>query len=87
MQILENSNIRQAMKILNKFGSKTIIVINNKNKLIGTLSDGDIRRSVIRGFDLESSIKNIYNKKPIFIYEKKIKKNFFKKKNSFNSHC
>ena len=30
MQILENSNIRQAMKILNKFGSKTIIVINNK---------------------------------------------------------
>ena len=62
MQILENSNIRQAMKILNKFASKTIIVINNKNKLIGTLSDGDIRRSVIRGFDLESSIKNIYNK-------------------------
>ena len=92
MQILENSNIRQAMKILNKFGSKTIIVINNKNKLIGTLSDGDIRRSVIRGFDLESSIKNIYNKKPIFIYEneidkKKLRKIFLKKKNSFNSHC
>ena len=85
MQILENSNIRQAMKILNKFGSKTIIVINNKNKLIGTLSDGDIRRSVIRGFDLESSIKNIYNKKPIFIYEneidkKKLRKIFLKKK-------
>ncbi len=85
MQILENSNIRQAMKILNKFASKTIIVINNKNKLIGTLSDGDIRRSVIRGFDLESSIKNIYNKKPIYMYDneidkKKLRKIFLKKK-------
>ena len=39
MQILENSNIRQAMKILNKFGSKTIIVINNKNKLITQFID------------------------------------------------
>ena len=85
MQILVNSNIRQAMKILNKYGSKTIIVINDNNKLIGTLSDGDIRRSVIKGYKLESSIKNIYNKKPIFIYEneidkKKIRKIFLEKK-------
>ena len=85
MQILVNSNIRQAIKILNKYGSKTIIVVNNNNKLIGTLSDGDIRRSIIKGFNLESSISKIYNKKPIFIYEneidrKKIRKIFLKKK-------
>jgi predicted transcriptional regulator len=58
--------------------------IKNK-KLIGTLSDGDIRRSIIKGYNLESSINNIYNKKPIFVYEneidkKKIKKIFLKKK-------
>ena len=85
MQILVNSNIKQAIKILNKYGSKTIIVINDDDKMIGTLSDGDIRRSVIKGFNLESSINNIYNKKPIYIYEneidkKKIRKIFLKKK-------
>ena len=85
MQILVNSNIKQSIKILNKYGSKTIIVINNNNKLIGTLSDGDIRRSIIKGFNLESSINKIYNKKPIFIYEneidkKKIRQIFLKKK-------
>ena len=68
MQILFDSNIRQAMKILNRYGSKTIIVINNNNKLIGTLSDGDIRRSIIKGFNLKSSINSIFNKKAIFIY-------------------
>ena len=85
MQILVNSNIRQAINILNKHGSKTIIVINKSKKLIGTLSDGDIRRSIIKGFNLKSSINNIFNKKPIFIYEnqidkKKIRKIFLEKK-------
>ncbi len=85
MQILINSNIRQAIKILNKYGTKTILVINHNNKLVGTLSDGDIRKSIIKGFDLKSSINNIYNKKPIFIYEneinkKKIRKIFLKTK-------
>ena len=85
MQILVNSNIKQAIKILNKYGTKTIIVVNYNKKFVGTLSDGDIRKSIIKGFNLESSINNIYNKKPIFLYEneidkKKNKKNFFKKK-------
>ena len=85
MQILVNSNIKQAIKILNKHGSKTIIVVNHNKKLVGTLSDGDIRKSIIKGFNLESSINNIYNKKPIFFYEdeidkKKIRKVFLKKR-------
>ena len=85
MQILVNSNIRQAIKILNKYGTQTILVINHDNKLVGTLSDGDIRKSIIKGFDLKSSINSIYNKKPTFIYEneinkKKIRKIFLKKK-------
>ncbi len=85
MQILFNSNIKQAIKILNKYRTRTILVVDKFNKLIGTLSDGDIRRSIIKGFNLDSSIKNIYNKKPIFIYENKIdrskiRKIFLKKK-------
>ena len=85
MKISANSNIRQAIKILNKYGTQTILVINHNNKLVGTLSDGDIRKSIIKGFDLKSSINSIYNKKPIFIYEneinkKKIRKIFLKKK-------
>ena len=72
MQILINSNVRQAIKILNKYGTKTIIVINNNKKLVGTLSDGDIRKSIIKGYNLKSSINNIYNKKPIFLFENQI---------------
>ncbi len=85
MQILINESIRRAIKILNKYGSKTIVVVGKNKKLAGTLSDGDIRKSIIKGYRLDNSIKNIYNKNPIFVYEnqiekKKLRKIFLEKK-------
>ena len=63
MKIFSNSNIRQAIKILNKSGARTLIVVDKNDRLIGTLSDGNIRRSIINGFNLETSINKIYNQK------------------------
>ena len=36
------------MVLLNKTPIKTLLVLNN-NKLVATLSDGDIRRGIING--------------------------------------
>jgi dTDP-glucose pyrophosphorylase len=85
MKILKNSNIRQAIKILNKSGARTLTVVDNNDRLIGTLTDGDIRKSIIKGFNLKNLINKVYNKNPIFVYEnkidlKKIKEIFLKKK-------
>ena len=85
MKIILNSNIKQAIKILNKYGTRTLVVLNKNNQVIGTLSDGNIRRSILKGVNLESSINDIYNNNPIVIYEneinfQKLKKIFLKKK-------
>ena len=84
MKIFKNANIKKAITILNKYGSKTIVVVDKQNKLLGTLSDGDIRKSIIKGFNLKDPIQKIYNNKPFFLSEKEdfrnIKKLFFKKK-------
>ena len=85
MQIYINSNLKEAIKILNRHGAKTLVVINKNKKLVGTLSDGNIRKSILKGYTLESSINNIFHKKPIFFYDneldyKKIKNIFLKKK-------
>ncbi len=83
MKILKNVNIKKAITILNKHGSKTILVVDRNNKLLGTLSDGDIRKSIIKGFNLKDSVEKIYNDKPFFLYKKdrlhNIKKIFLKK--------
>ena len=31
---------------------KQLLVVNNKDKLLGTLTDGDIRRAFLKGFNI-----------------------------------
>ena len=85
MKIFLNSTIKSAIQILNKYGVKTLVVLNKKKKLIGTLSDGNIRKSILKGFKLENPINNVFNKNPIFTYEddinfKKLRQIFLEKK-------
>ena len=72
--------INNALKYLNKNQDKCLVVIDSKNKLIGTLTDGDIRRSILKGVSFKQSIKKIINKKPFFIKLKNHKKKKKKKK-------
>ncbi|WIV12040.1 CBS domain-containing protein [Proteiniborus sp. MB09-C3] len=48
---------------------KGFLIINDDNKrIIGTMTDGDIRRALLSGEKLESDIKHIYNKNFKYIY-------------------
>ena len=64
-----NLPIRVAIEVLNKYKCQIICVINNKKKLIGTVTDGDIRRSIAKYNDLDYPIKKIMNKNPIIVSE------------------
>ena len=63
--IKKNNSILTAIKILQKIKYKTLVVIDDHNKLIGTVTDGDIRRGMLNGFNLDTKINKITNKKPI----------------------
>jgi mannose-1-phosphate guanylyltransferase/mannose-6-phosphate isomerase len=60
--IKENESIMSALKKieLNKKGFLIIIDINKK--VLGTLTDGDLRRAFIKGADINDNISNIYSK-------------------------
>ena len=45
--IQESSIIDQAIRNLEKSGIKIVLVVDNANKLLGTISDGDIRRGLL----------------------------------------
>ena len=66
---LRNHTIKDAIYSLNKSGVQIIIVVNKNNKLIGTITDGDIRRALVRGEKLESNIKKIINTSPLFLFD------------------
>ena len=62
-----NSTIRQAINILDQVAIKIVLVINDEYKLEGTISDGDIRRGLLRGLDLSSSIESIVYHNPLVV--------------------
>ena len=45
-----NSSIRKVITQLNKSGRKCLIVSNSKNILLGTISDGDVRKAILSGW-------------------------------------
>jgi len=59
--ILKNKSIKHAMKVLNFSKFKTLFVVNNfkEKKLIGSVTDGDIRRALINGFKLNNNIEKV----------------------------
>lgn len=60
--VIENSDIRTVIAAIDKGGLRIGLVINNKGKLLGTISDGDIRRGLLRGLTLDNSLLKIMNK-------------------------
>ena len=62
--------IRDALKMLNIVEYKTLIVTDGRGVLLGTLTDGDIRRALLIGVTLTDPIHRAMNKDCKYIYER-----------------
>ena len=83
--IQPNASIKDAFSQLDKSGKKCLIVANKKNKLLGTLTDGDVRKAILKGKFLKDNINGIYEKNPTLLKKgnyspNEIKDLFLKKK-------
>jgi len=67
IKLKTTSTIREALEIIDRGAVKFAIVVDEEDKLIGTLSDGDIRRSFLNGKSIEDKIENIYFKEPTVV--------------------
>ena len=63
--IKKDSPIQTAIRCLSKSGSQIVLVVNNNLRLIGTITDGDIRKGLLNGLSMNDSINKIVNKKCI----------------------
>ena len=77
--ILENKSIAEAIKAIENSQIKICFVINGKKEFVGTITDGDIRRSLIKNYSLNTNLKNIINYKPLKLDPKGNKKEVLKK--------
>ena len=60
-------SIRQVAEIIDRLTLKTVYITSSKNKLLGSVTDGDLRRAIINGISLDQNISRIMNPNPKFI--------------------
>ncbi len=73
ISIQPSATIKEAMEALDKTAEKVLLVVDDDQRLIGALTDGDIRRHILKERDLIGTIQNAYNKKPIFVFQEDFK--------------
>ena len=64
----KGSTIKQALVKLNKLAEDSILfVVDLENKLLGSLTDGDIRRGLINGVSVDDTVDSVSQHNPRFI--------------------
>jgi len=64
IKIVVTSTIEKALSVIDSGAVKIALVVDTDNKLLGTLSDGDIRRGLLRKKLLNETIEDVYFKNP-----------------------
>lgn len=64
----KKDTIQEAMEKLNDMGCRNLYVVDEDRKLLGSISDGDIRRGILNGVELEETISTIMSRKTKYVY-------------------
>ena len=60
--------VLNAIDVNDQVGLQIALVVDNEHRLLGTVTDGDVRRALLKNFSLERAVQEIMNPHPGFIY-------------------
>jgi len=60
------TTIMHTMKIIDETTMQFATVVDNQNCILGTVTDGDIRRGILKGLSLDAPIKEVMNEFPVY---------------------
>jgi len=58
------TSLREALEIIDRLGCQIVLVVDENRKLLGTLSDGDIRRALLAGGMLSDKVASAMYQQP-----------------------
>lgn len=67
--VYHDRDIRNTMEIINAAGIGIAFILDDNDRLIGVITDGDIRRALLKGISIHEKVSNIMNSKPLKIYD------------------
>jgi len=60
-------SIKTALEVIDKSGRGIALILDDEKRLIGTLTDGDIRRAILKGLSLDEPVNTVMNSNYVFV--------------------
>lgn len=60
------TSLHDALAVIDRTGSQMALVVDSERRLLGTLSDGDVRRALLKGVALADAVTLAMHRSPIF---------------------
>jgi nucleoside-diphosphate-sugar epimerase len=67
--VYPDATLKETMESIGDTGLGIVFVVDEDERLLGTVTDGDIRRSLLRGNDVTEPVRNVANTDPVVAYE------------------
>jgi dTDP-glucose pyrophosphorylase len=63
--VAEGASIRAALESMTASGKQVALVVDGERRLRGLVTDGDVRKALLRGVALESKVEEVMNRHPV----------------------
>jgi len=67
--LISSSSLEDAISTVDKAGLRIALVVDDCDKLVGTITDGDIRRALIKYMPMSTNVTEVMNKSPFTFKE------------------
>lgn len=65
--IKPGTTIKQVLRQMDVLGEKTLLVVDDRELLLGTVTDGDIRKWILKGKKLKENVSKVMNSNPFYL--------------------
>ena len=82
--VLPSATIKEALRILDGSGMRMVLVVSQGDILLGVITDGDIRRALLRRADLDTPLGEVMNCNPHTSKSSDSRNSIYEKMNRFS---
>src|SRR3989449_9635263 len=65
--VSEGSTLRGALEAMNRSGRQIALVVDGERRLLGLVTDGDVRKALLRGTALDAKVDEVMNRTPVVV--------------------
>jgi len=65
--VAPHHSLKHALEVINSMALRITLVVNEQQRLVGVLTDGDVRRALLAGKDLNCLVSEAMNPKPLTV--------------------